>query len=240
MQYSPIYSITKLLAHFNIEITSKIIISLVWVCIGLYFLLLQAFCSLVHYWLEKIEESKKLPFFLESIGRLFHGFILASMLAGLCYYALLAMEYQIAYEYPRELISTIGFVALAALVFYLMGKWEKLLYGSTPSNQEQQLQKNREQLDNLNGLVIKTDPKAKTYSPKDAQHFMDFVKSVGNDGKLQGNIGAYFANNPQKTDQNKNDPNEAFRPYYEAFKKDPSRFIKASAFIKELKNKLFN
>ncbi|WP_237013091.1 hypothetical protein [Helicobacter pylori] len=61
MQYSPIYSITKLLAYFNIEITSKIIISLVWVCIGLYFLLLQAFCSLVHCWLEKIEESKKLP-----------------------------------------------------------------------------------------------------------------------------------------------------------------------------------
>ncbi|WP_237013092.1 hypothetical protein [Helicobacter pylori] len=100
---------------------------------------MQAFCSLVHCWLEKIEESKKLPFFLELIGRLFHGFILASMLAGLCHYALLAMEYQIAYEYPGELISTIGFVALAALVFYLMGKWEKLLYGGTLSNQEQQL-----------------------------------------------------------------------------------------------------
>ncbi len=49
MQYSPIYSITKLLAHFNIEITSKIIISFVWVCIGLYFLLLQAFCTLAFY-----------------------------------------------------------------------------------------------------------------------------------------------------------------------------------------------
>ncbi|WP_187860363.1 hypothetical protein [Helicobacter pylori] len=60
------------------------------------------------------------------------------MLAGLCYYALLAMEYQIAYEHPGELISTIGFVALAALVFYLKHKLE-LLYEGTPSNQEQQL-----------------------------------------------------------------------------------------------------
>ncbi|GAA8496470.1 hypothetical protein HpNP92_15290 [Helicobacter pylori] len=56
-----------------------------------------------------------------------------------CYYALLAMEYQIAYEHPGELTSTIGFVALAVLVYYLWGKWEKLLYGGTPSNQEQQL-----------------------------------------------------------------------------------------------------
>ncbi|MFP6038746.1 hypothetical protein [Helicobacter pylori] len=75
MHYSPIYSIIKLLAHFNIEITSKIIISLVWVCIGLYFLLLQAFFSLTNYWLQKIEESKKLPFFFESICRLFHVFL---------------------------------------------------------------------------------------------------------------------------------------------------------------------
>ncbi|WP_187848558.1 hypothetical protein [Helicobacter pylori] len=60
------------------------------------------------------------------------------MLAGLCYYALLAMEYQIAYEHPGELISTIGFVALAALVFCLKHKLE-LLYEGTPSNQEQQL-----------------------------------------------------------------------------------------------------
>ncbi|GAA7318417.1 hypothetical protein Yangon179_14980 [Helicobacter pylori] len=52
----------------------------------------------------------------------------------------MAMEYQIAYEHPGELISTIGFVALAALVYYLLwGKWEKLLYGGTPSNREQQL-----------------------------------------------------------------------------------------------------
>ncbi|GAA7858127.1 hypothetical protein HpMS178_15060 [Helicobacter pylori] len=52
----------------------------------------------------------------------------------------MAMEYQIVYEHPGELISTIGFVALAALVYYLLwGKWEKLLYGGTPSNREQQL-----------------------------------------------------------------------------------------------------
>ncbi|WP_241893785.1 hypothetical protein [Helicobacter pylori] len=129
MHYSSIYSIIKLLAHFNIEITSKIIISLVWVCIGLYFLLLQAFFSLTNYWFQKIEESKKLPFFFESICRLFHVFFVASFLAVPCYYALLAMEYQIAYEHPGELISTIGFVALVVLVYYLWGKWEKLLYG---------------------------------------------------------------------------------------------------------------
>ncbi|WQR95697.1 hypothetical protein KVC30_04960 [Helicobacter pylori] len=88
--------------------------------------------------MQKIDESKKLPFFLES--RLLGGFLMASyLLAVPCYYALLAMEYQIAYEYPGELISTIGFVALAAFVFYLTGKWDELLYGGTPSNQEQQL-----------------------------------------------------------------------------------------------------
>ncbi len=80
MQYSPIYSITKLLAHFNIEITSKIIISLVWVCIGLYFCYCKRFLVL----------------------------------------------------------QIIGFVALEVLVYYLWGKWEKLLWGA-PSNQEQQL-----------------------------------------------------------------------------------------------------
>ncbi len=138
MHYSPIYFIIKLLAHFNIEITSKIIISLVWVCIGLYFLLLQAFFSLTNYWLQKIQEGKKLSFFLESIIRLFFGFMIVSFIAVPCYYVLLAMEYQIAYEHPGELISTIGFVALAALVYYLWGKWEKLLWGA-PSNQEQQL-----------------------------------------------------------------------------------------------------
>ncbi len=138
MQYLPIYSIIKLLAHFNIEITSKIIISFVWVCIGLYFFLLQAFFSLTNYWLQKIQEGKKLSFFLESIIRLFFGFMIVSFIAVPCYYVLLAMEYQIAYEHPGELIDTIGFVALAALVYYLWGKWEKLLWGA-PSNQEQQL-----------------------------------------------------------------------------------------------------
>ncbi|GAA7087236.1 hypothetical protein HpBGD13_11110 [Helicobacter pylori] len=103
-------------------------------------MLLQAFCALMGYWLQKIEESKKLSFFLESIIRLFFGFMIVSFFAGPCYYVLLAMEYQIAYEHPGELISTIGFVALAALVYYLLwGKWEKLLYGGTPSNREQQL-----------------------------------------------------------------------------------------------------
>ncbi len=135
MQYSPIYSITKLLAHFNIEITSKIIISLVWVCIGLYLLLLQAFCTLALYCLIKIEESKKLPFFLESICGLFHGFFAASHVAVFFCYGLLAMECQIAYE--RELISTIGFVALPVLLFYLMGKWDNL-WGHL-FNQERQL-----------------------------------------------------------------------------------------------------
>ncbi len=57
------------------------------------------------------------------------------------------MEYQIAYEHPRELISTIGFVALAALVYYLWGKWEKLLWGA-PSNQEQQLSNQEQQFSN--------------------------------------------------------------------------------------------
>ncbi|MGL2616543.1 hypothetical protein ACQJ5W_05285 [Helicobacter pylori] len=136
MQYSPIYSIIKLLAHFNIEITLRL--SFVWVCIGLYFLLLQAFFSLTNYWLQKIQEGKKLSFFLESIIRLFFGFMIVSFIAVPCYYVLLAMEYQIAYEHPGELISTIGFVALAVLVYYLWGKWEKLLWGA-PSNQEQQL-----------------------------------------------------------------------------------------------------
>ncbi len=132
MQYSPIDSIAKLLASFNIEITSKIIISLVWVYIGLYLLLLQAFCTFALYWLGKIEESKKLSFFFESICRLFHGFFVASYAVVFFCYALLAMEYQIAYEHLGELISTIGFVALAVLAFYLVGKWEKVvIWGHT-------------------------------------------------------------------------------------------------------------
>lgn len=90
-------------------------------CIGPYFLLLQAFFSLTNYWLQKIQEGKKLSFFLESIIRLFFGFMIVSFIAVPCYYVLLAMEYQIAYEHPGELISTIGFVALAALVYYLWG-----------------------------------------------------------------------------------------------------------------------
>ncbi|MGL2775876.1 hypothetical protein ACQJ87_05720 [Helicobacter pylori] len=102
-------------------------------------MLLQAFFSLTNYWLQKIQEGKKLSFFLESIIRLFFGFMIVSFIAVPCYYVLLAMEYQIAYEHPGELISTIGFVALAVLVYYLWGKWEKLLYGGTPFNQEQQL-----------------------------------------------------------------------------------------------------
>ncbi|GAA8928004.1 hypothetical protein BTM233_11090 [Helicobacter pylori] len=85
-------------------------------------MLLQAFFSLTNYWLQKIQEGKKLSF------RLFFGFMIVSFIAVPCYYVLLAMEYQIAYEHPGELISTIGFVALAALVYYLLwGKWEKLL-----------------------------------------------------------------------------------------------------------------
>ncbi|GAA7172466.1 hypothetical protein HpBGD53_13480 [Helicobacter pylori] len=101
-------------------------------------MLLQAFFSLTNYWLQKIQEGKKLSFFLELIIRLFFGFMIVSFIAVPCYYVLLAMEYQIAYEHPGELISTIGFVALAVLVYYLWGKWEKLLWGA-PSNQEQQL-----------------------------------------------------------------------------------------------------
>ncbi|MFP6112996.1 hypothetical protein ACLF91_06460 [Helicobacter pylori] len=89
--------------------------------------------------MQKIQEGKKLSFFLESIIRLFFGFMIVSFIAVPCYYVLLAMEYQIAYEHPGELISTIGFVALVALVYYLWGKWEKLLYRGTPSNREQQL-----------------------------------------------------------------------------------------------------
>ncbi|MGN8537517.1 hypothetical protein ACR9NC_06805, partial [Helicobacter pylori] len=69
--------------------------------------------------------------FLESIIRLFFGFMIVSFITVPCYYVLLAMEYQIAYEHPGELISTIGFVALAVLVYYLWGKWEKLLWGHT-------------------------------------------------------------------------------------------------------------
>ncbi len=99
------------------------------------------------------------------------------------------------------------------------------------------LSKNQEQLENLKSLVIKTDPKAQTYSPTDAQNCMDFVKSVGADGKLQGTIGKYFANNPQKNGENKEDPMEKYRPYYEALKKDPSRFIKANLFTQELEKK---
>ena len=56
--------------------------------------------------------------------------MIVSFIAVPCYYVLLAMEYQIAYEHPGELISTIGFVALAVLVYYLWGKWEKLLWGA--------------------------------------------------------------------------------------------------------------
>ncbi len=102
------------------------------------------------------------------------------------------------------------------------------------------LQKNQEQLDNLKALVIKTDPNAKTYSPQDTKRFMDFVKSIGSDGKLQENVAKYFADNPQKNDKNKDNPNEALRPYYEAFQKDPSRFIKANVFINEQENKFKN
>ncbi|GAA8447553.1 hypothetical protein KVM65_04735 [Helicobacter pylori] len=65
--------------------------------------------------------------------------MIVSFIAVPCYYVLLAMEYQIAYEHPGELISTIGFVALGVLAFYLMNKWRELLYESIPSNQEQQL-----------------------------------------------------------------------------------------------------
>ncbi|WQT70521.1 hypothetical protein E5D91_04845 [Helicobacter pylori] len=86
--------------------------------------------------MQKIQEGKKLSFFLESIIRLFFGFMIVSFIAVPCYYVLLAMEYQIAYEHPGELTSTIGFVALGVLLFYL---GEKSRYGDTPSNQEQQL-----------------------------------------------------------------------------------------------------
>ncbi|WRE25551.1 hypothetical protein KVC27_04800 [Helicobacter pylori] len=44
-------------------------------------------------------------------------------------------------------LQIIGFVALAALVYYLWGKWEKLLWG-VPSNQEQQLSNQEQQLSN--------------------------------------------------------------------------------------------
>ncbi|WP_238550296.1 hypothetical protein [Helicobacter pylori] len=100
---------------------------------------MQAFFSLTNYWLQKIQGNKKLSFFLESIIRLFFGFMIVSSIAVPCYYVLLAMEYQIAYEHPVELTSTIGFVALGVLAFYLMNKWRKLIYEGTPSNQEQQL-----------------------------------------------------------------------------------------------------
>ncbi|WRC86397.1 hypothetical protein E5K87_06805 [Helicobacter pylori] len=89
--------------------------------------------------MQKIQGNKKLSFFLESIIRLFFGFMIVSSIAVPCYYVLLAMEYQIAYEHPVELTSTIGFVALGVLAFYLMNKWRKLIYEGTPSNQEQQL-----------------------------------------------------------------------------------------------------
>ncbi len=102
------------------------------------------------------------------------------------------------------------------------------------------LKENQAQLDNLKGLVIKSDPNAKTPSPKDSNYLMDFLKSLSDDGKLQGPYEKYFKNNPQKNEKNKNNKEEALRPYYESFIKDPKRFVSANLFIKQQESKQEN
>ncbi len=102
------------------------------------------------------------------------------------------------------------------------------------------LKENQAQLDNLKGLVIKSDTNAKTPSPKDSNNLMNFLKSFSDDKKLQGPYEKYFKDNPQRNEKNKNNPEEAIRPYYESFQKDPKRFISAILFIKQQESKQEN
>lgn len=102
------------------------------------------------------------------------------------------------------------------------------------------LKENQAQLDNLKGLVIKSDPNAKTPSPKDSNYLMDFLKSLSDDGKLQESLEKYFKDNPQRNKENNKNKEEAFRPYYESFQKDPKRFINANRFIKDQESKQEN
>ncbi|WP_199768941.1 hypothetical protein [Helicobacter cetorum] len=102
MRYSLVHPAIKLLTYFNIAITPSIIMSLAWVCIAFYFwLLLSLLNEIIFNYCDRILK-KYSHFFLGSIHRLLGGFGIATFLSILCCYALLVMEYQLAYGHTKQ------------------------------------------------------------------------------------------------------------------------------------------